>query len=91
MNTILKIEELIKIEEKSISIRKLILHNDDVNSFDYVINTLIEILQYSSEQACQATYIAHHRGSHIIKEDMDSVLLKYKEQFTSKNIIVTIE
>ncbi len=40
----------------------LILHNDDVHSFDYVIEALVELCEHSYEQAVQCTHIAHHKG-----------------------------
>lgn len=46
---------------------ELILFNDDVNSFDFVIECLIEICNHEFEQAEQCTLIAHFKGKCGIK------------------------
>lgn len=45
----------------------IILHNDDVNSFDFVINCLIEICGHTLEQAQQCTFLVHYRGKCEVK------------------------
>jgi ATP-dependent Clp protease adaptor protein ClpS len=42
--------------------RVLLLHNDDVNTFDYVIESLVEVCEHDSEQAEQCAYITHYKG-----------------------------
>lgn len=46
---------------------ELILFNDDVNTFDFVIETLIEVCMHSPEQAEQCAIIAHTKGKCGIK------------------------
>ena len=41
---------------------EIILHNDDVNTFDHVINCLIRYCDHTLEQAEQCAYIVHYRG-----------------------------
>ena len=62
---------------------KIILHNDDVNTFDHVINCLIRYCDHTLEQAEQCAYIVHYRGKCTVKtgsfEDLEprcSSLLK---------------
>jgi len=45
----------------------LMLHNDEVNTFDYVINSLIEICGHSREQAEQCTFLVHYKGKCDVK------------------------
>ncbi len=60
------IEEVI--EEIIITdLRKLIVFNDDVNSFGWVIDTLIDICGHSAEQAEQCTLIIHYKGKCEVK------------------------
>lgn len=47
---------------------RLILHNDDYNTFDFVIETLIEVCEHSEEQAEQLTFLVHFRGKATVKE-----------------------
>jgi len=46
---------------------ELIVFNDEVNSFDHVINTLIRVCKHSSEQAQQCTLIIHFKGKCTVK------------------------
>ena len=62
---------------------EIILHNDDVNTFDHVINCLIRYCDHTLEQAEQCAYIVHYRGKCTVKtgsfEDLEprcSFLLK---------------
>lgn len=46
---------------------ELILFNDDVNSFDFVIESLVEVCDHNPEQAEQCAVIAHFKGKCGIK------------------------
>jgi len=46
----------------------LIVYNDDVNSFDHVINTLIKVCKHERVQAEQCTYIIHFKGKCEVKK-----------------------
>lgn len=46
---------------------KVILHNDDVNTFDYVIQSLIEVCKHDFVQAEQLTLIVHYKGKATVK------------------------
>ena len=46
---------------------QIILHNDDVNTFDHVINCLIRYCDHTLEQAEQCAYIVHYKGKCIVK------------------------
>jgi ATP-dependent Clp protease adaptor protein ClpS len=48
-------------------IKDLILFNDDVHSFDFVIKSLIRICGHSAEQAEQSAYIVHNNGKCTVK------------------------
>jgi ATP-dependent Clp protease adaptor protein ClpS len=45
----------------------LVIHNDDFNTFDYVIDALIEICGHSTIQAEQCTLIIHNSGKCTVK------------------------
>ena len=55
---------------------KLILFNDDINEFSYVIKCIIEILDCDDQQAEQLTLLAHCKGSAIVKEGSAELLLQ---------------
>ena len=45
----------------------LVVFNDDVNTFDHVINTLIRVCKHTNEQAEQCTLIIHYKGKCTVK------------------------
>jgi ATP-dependent Clp protease adaptor protein ClpS len=48
-------------------IKDLVVFNDDFNTFEHVIHTLIRVCKHSPEQAEQCTWIIHHRGRCTVK------------------------
>ena len=62
-----------KISEKHLSEtdlmneNEIILYNDDVNTFDHVINTLISVCDHTLEQAEQCSLIVHYKGKCSVK------------------------
>ena len=46
---------------------EIILYNDDVNTFDHVINTLVAYCEHTYEQAEQCAYIVHYSGKCVVK------------------------
>ncbi len=69
----------------------LILHNDDVHTFDYVTNALIDICNHSFEQASQCTLITHYKGKCDIKKGKLKTLNPLKEALTERELIATID
>ena len=62
-----KTSEKILFEEKLVSQKEIVLFNDDVNTFDHVIDTLIHACDHSSEQAEQCAIIVHYKGKCTVK------------------------
>lgn len=69
----------------------LILYNDEINSFDFIIKSLIEICGHSPEQAEQCATIAHYKGSCDIKKGLRPDLLPLQLEFVRRNIKALIE
>ncbi|MBT3442773.1 MAG: ATP-dependent Clp protease adaptor ClpS [Flavobacteriaceae bacterium] len=46
---------------------EIILYNDDVNTFEHVIKTLIRVCSHTAEQAEQCSLIVHYKGKCIVK------------------------
>ena len=72
-------------------VRHLILHNDDINTFDYVITSLVDICHHEVHQAEQCAYIVHHNGKCDVKNGSFDVLHPMKDQLSSKGLSVTID
>jgi ATP-dependent Clp protease adaptor protein ClpS len=47
--------------------KDLVVFNDDFNTFEHVIRTLIRVCNHTPEQAEQCTWIIHHRGKCTVK------------------------
>ena len=71
--------------------RHLILHNDDVHTFDYVIVSLMDICHHELHQAEQCAYIVHHNGKCDVKSGLYDELHLMKDKLTSKGLSVTID
>lgn len=46
---------------------EIVLHNDDVNTFDFVIDSLISVCDHTLEQAEQCTLLVHYKGKCTVK------------------------
>lgn len=57
----------IQIEEETVKQNEIVLFNDDVNTFDHVIETLIYACDHYPEQAEQCAIIVHHKGRCTVK------------------------
>ncbi|MCX6171264.1 MAG: ATP-dependent Clp protease adaptor ClpS [Flavobacterium sp.] len=67
MNTIEKTQEDVLVDELVAINNEIVLFNDDVNTFDHVIDTLIRVCQHSSEQAEQCAILVHYKGKCTVK------------------------
>lgn len=48
-------------------VREIVLHNDDVNTFDHVIGSLVEVCDHEPIQAEQCAWIVHNNGKCSVK------------------------
>jgi ATP-dependent Clp protease adaptor protein ClpS len=69
----------------------LILFNDDIHSFDFVIETLIEVCGHEQMQAEQCALIAHYRGKCPVKSGDLSELTPKHVEMTKRGLTVSIE
>ncbi|MEI6435517.1 MAG: ATP-dependent Clp protease adaptor ClpS [Bacteroidota bacterium] len=69
----------------------LILYNDEVNSFDFVIASLVEVCKHEFAQAEQCAMIAHFKGKcHVKNGDYEELKPMY-EELTLRGLTVSIE
>jgi ATP-dependent Clp protease adaptor protein ClpS len=69
----------------------LVVWNDEVNSFDWVIQTLIEVCNHSTEQAEQCAMIIHTQGKYAVKQGSYDELKPMCDAITERGIGATIE
>jgi ATP-dependent Clp protease adaptor protein ClpS len=67
MDTKRKIQEDVDVLEKEVNLHEIILFNDDVNTFDFVIDSLIEVCDHTAEQAEQCALLVHYKGKCAVK------------------------
>ncbi len=67
MGTQRKIQEEVDVLEQETNQNEIVLFNDDVNTFDHVIDSLIEICDHTLEQAEQCAILVHYKGKCIVK------------------------
>lgn len=69
----------------------LVVHNDEINTFDYIIASLMDICDMDIEQAEQCTLLIHYKGKYGVKNDSLDVLRPLKNAFVDRGIGATIE
>lgn len=62
-----KIQEQVNVLEKEVNQHHIVLHNDDINTFDFVIDSLINVCGHTEEQAEQCTWLVHFKGKCTVK------------------------
>ncbi len=67
MSTKEQISEELLIEEETVRQNEIVVFNDDVNTFDHVIETLISVCDHTPEQAEQCSLIVHYKGKCTVK------------------------
>jgi ATP-dependent Clp protease adaptor protein ClpS len=67
MSTIEKVKERTREEEITSKNNEIIVYNDDVNTFDHVIETLVRVCGHTSIQAEQCSLIVHYNGKCTVK------------------------
>lgn len=69
----------------------LVIHNDDINTFAHVIETLIDVCQHDEIQAAQCASIIHNNGKCAVKQGSYKKLKPMLEAILERHISATIE
>jgi len=67
MSTIEKVQEEVLVADAVDQNNEIVLYNDDVNTFDHVIETLINVCEHSAIQAEQCAVLVHYKGKCTVK------------------------
>lgn len=70
---------------------QLIVWNDEVNTFEWVIETLIKVCGHTTQQAEQSAMIIHTKGKYAVKEGTYDTLKPMCDAITERGIGATIE
>jgi ATP-dependent Clp protease adaptor protein ClpS len=85
------LEEIAETDDGSGSTAELIIYNDEVNTFDWVIRCLMEVLEYPLQQAEQLTLLIHFKGKAAVKTAPRSELRPIKDAFVERGLSAVIE
>jgi len=91
MATITKKKTKSKVQEILSKPYLLTLHNDDYNSFDHVINCLMNICEHELEQATQCAHIVHNNGKCDVKYGDLETISEMKDKLKSLGLSVTMQ
>ncbi|TAG55315.1 MAG: ATP-dependent Clp protease adaptor ClpS [Cytophagales bacterium] len=69
----------------------LVVYNDDINSFDFVIETLIEICEHTPLQAEQCTILIHYKGKCAVRTGSFDVMAKMRTEICNRGISAEVE
>ena len=69
----------------------IIVFNDDVNSFEWVIQCFMEILKHSHEQAEQLSIIIHFKGKATVKSGAKGELIPLCEALLDRGLSAVLE
>lgn len=84
--------ELLELEDVLAEVsQSLVVWNDDVNTFDWVIETLMDVCGHDAVQAEQCTMLIHFKGKCSVKNGSFEQLRPMCEQILDRQINATIE
>lgn len=84
-------EVLVLVEEQTTLGHQLIVYNDEVNSFEFVIKALMEVCEHTPEQAEQCTYQIHFKGKCGVKSGEFDSLVVMRNEICRRGISAEIE
>ena len=85
------IQELVQEAEVQTDAHDLIVYNDDVNTFDFVIEVLVAICKHTPEQAEQCTLMIHHKGKCTVKHGSFDELAAMRNAICERGISAEVE
>lgn len=91
MATITKKKTKSKVDEILSKPYRLVLHNDDYNSFDWVITCLIKICKHEQDQATQCAHIVHFSGKCDVKYGDLETISTMKDKLKNAGLSATME
>ncbi len=71
--------------------RNLIVYNDDVNTFDFMIESLVTVCKHEREQAEQCTHIIHYKGKCSVKTGTFKKLQPLCDALADRGISAVVE
>jgi ATP-dependent Clp protease adaptor protein ClpS len=85
------LEDDVLTEEHIGEVSEIIVYNDDVNTFDWVIECFMEVCKHSFEQAEQLSMIVHFNGKASVKRGVFEVLRPMKDALCERGLSAVLE
>ncbi|MEY3321061.1 MAG: hypothetical protein RLZZ417_644 [Bacteroidota bacterium] len=73
------------------SVARLVVFNDEHNTFNWVIDCFIQVLNHSEAQAEQLALLIHLKGKATVKTAPKRILKPFKDSLTEKGLSAVIE
>lgn len=83
-------EDILLLEDEAEE-SKVVLYNDDVNSFDWVIECLVEICEHDYLQAEQCALLVHFKGKAIVKSGSQEKMKSICQALCDRDLSAIIE
>ena len=85
-----KQQNMLQTNEIKADLKDLVLFNDDHNTFDFVIKSLIEVCKHDTDQAEQCALITHLKGKCTINNGTWYELKPQYDQLSMRGLTVSI-
>lgn len=85
---VLTLDELL---EETNTGSSLVVFNDDVNTFDWVIESLVKVCGHTHEQAEQCAIYIHFKGKYAVKHGSESELIPMKDALLDRGISAQVQ
>ncbi len=70
---------------------QVVLHNDDVNSVEHVVNCLQAVFAYNVPLAAKIMVEAHERGKAVAEVEAETPALEHRDQLRTYGLSATVE
>ena len=90
-DTEILLDPTVENETNEVKVRDLILYNDDYNTFEFVIESLVEVCKHDLLQAEQCTYIVHYNGKCAVKNGTYDVLNPLRVALCDRGLSAVVE
>lgn len=84
-------ELLLELEEQVVSEKQIVLYDDPVNTFGFVIESLVKVCKHDLLQAEQCTYLVHYTGKCVVKKGSYEMLKPICTALLDRGLTAAIE
>lgn len=90
-DTDILLDPIVENETNEVKLCELVMYNDDYNTFEFVIESLVDICKHDLLQAEQCTYIIHYNGKCAVKSDTYDVLNPMRIALCDRGLSAVVE